>query len=194
MKKDCLKTQSIHNYLELLHRQWYVELDVRDFRASISSLLQLPIPVYDNQARDFFLTFLNNLLLKCSICFIQRETGHIDLALIGNWNTQQLAIPLWIINDELMGFDFLPINEKYEILDSFPLIWKNPIEEITTNPQTRTIKTESFVIDNDLFISNTVNLRIEMNSIVIANTNPIDELKFFERIASTIIPEIDDED
>ncbi|MCK4847917.1 MAG: hypothetical protein KAT16_02720, partial [Candidatus Heimdallarchaeota archaeon] len=103
MKNHYSRTQSIHNYLDLHHRPWFVELEVKDFGASISSLLDLPISVYNTQAKDFFLAFIDEFLKKCSISFVLRDIGHIDLAITGYWKMKRIAIPLWIMNDTLIG-------------------------------------------------------------------------------------------
>jgi len=166
---------------------------VQDFGASISSLLQLPISVYTNQAKDFFLAFIDSVLRECSISFILRDLGHIDLAITGFWKMKEIAIPLWIMNDTLIGFEIISGEGHYQILDSFPLHWENPVTPHTSKIVTRFETTEKFVLDDDIFCGDTIYLKIDRENIIIANIKPFDDLKFFERIASAVIPEIDDE-
>ena len=193
MRNHYSKTQSIHSYLDLLHRPWYVEFGCEDFGASLSSLLELPISVYNNQAKDFFLAFIDKVLHKCSISFILREPGHIDLAITGYWKKKKIAIPLWIMNDTLIGFEVIPEEHQYKILDSFPLHWKNPVIQQTSYFVTKSETTEKIVLDNDIFCADTIYLKIEKNYLMIANIDFSNDLKFFERIASVVIPEIDDD-
>lgn len=196
MKNHYSNVQSIHKYLNLFHRPWYVEFMYEDVGASLTSLLELPISIYNHQAKDFFLRFLDTFLQKCCISFILRDPCnlcYIDLALTGFWNLKKIAIPLWILNDTLIGFEIIQGEGLFQILDSFPLYWQTPVTqqttEILTGPETK----ETIVLEDDVFCGNSIYLKIEQNSIMIANTNPQDDLKFFERIASAIIPEIDDD-
>jgi len=193
MRNAYSKTQSIHNYLDLFHRPWHVEFEVKDFGASISSLFELPISVYNNQAKDFFLAFIDKVLHKCSISFILRDPGHIDLAITGYWKMNKIAIPLWIMNDTLIGFEIIPEDSQYQILDSFPLHWTNPVIQQTSNIVPRSETNEKIILDSDIFCGDTIYLKIEQNIIMIANIDALNDLKFFERIASVVIPEIDDE-
>jgi hypothetical protein len=172
-----------------------VEFSCEDFGASLSSLLELPISIFNHQAKDFFLGFLDTFLQKCSISFILRDSSnpcHIDLALTGFWNKEKIAIPLWILNDTLIGFEII-LGEGHQILDSFPLYWQTPVTqqttEILTGPETK----ENIVLEDDAFCGNSIYLKIEQKVIMIVNINPYDDLKFFERIASAVIPEIDEE-
>ncbi len=193
MRNHYSKTESIHNYLDLIHRPWVVEFGCKDFGASLSSLLELPISVYNNQAKDFFLAFIDILLHKCSISFILRDPDHIDLAITGYWKMKKIAIPLWILNDTLIGFEIIPDEGQFKILDSFPLHWQTPVLQQTSKIVTRSEVNKLFVLDNDFFCGDTIYLKIEKCEIMIANINPSDDLKFFERIASAVIPEIDDD-
>jgi hypothetical protein len=193
MRIHYSKTQSIHSYLDLLHRPWYVEFGCEDFGASLSSLLELPISVYNNQAKEFFLAFIDKVLYKCSISFILRGPGHIDLAITGYWKKKKIAIPLWIMNDTLIGFEVIPEERQYKILDSFPLHWKTPVIQQTSFIVTKSETSENIVLDNDIFCGDTIYLKIEKNNLMIVNIDQSNDLKFFERIASVVIPEIDDE-
>ena len=196
MKNHYSNVQSIHKYLDLLHRPWHVEFRIEDVGASLSSLLELPISIFNHQTKDFFLGFLNAFLEKCSISFILRDPSnfcYIDLALTGFWNKNEIAIPLWILDDILIGFEIIQAEGQYQIIDSFPLYWKIPVTQQTSKELARSETKEIFVLDADVFCGNTIYLKIEQNSIMIANINPFDDLKFFERIASAIIPEIDEE-
>ncbi|MHA1541753.1 MAG: hypothetical protein ACTSQH_02110 [Candidatus Hodarchaeales archaeon] len=196
MKNHYSNVQSIHKYLNLFHRPWYVEFSCEDFGASLSSLLELPISIFNDQEKDFFLGFLNTFLEKCSISFILRDPsnlGHIDLALTGFWNMKKIAIPLWILNETLVGFEIIQDESHYQILDSFPLYWKTPVSHQTTGGYTRSETNEKIVLDTDIFCGNTIYLKIKQKNIMISNINPQDDLQFFKRIASAVIPEIDDD-
>ena len=193
MKNHFSNVQSIHKYLDLFHR---VEFRCEDFGASLSSLLELPISIFNNQEKDFFLRFLNTFLEKCSISFILRDPsnlGHIDLALTGFWNMKKIAIPLWILDDTLIGFEIIQAKGQYQIIDSLPLYWKTPVTQQTSKELARSETKEITVLDANVFCGNTIYLKIKQKSIMIANINPFDDLKFFERIASAVIPEIDDD-
>jgi hypothetical protein len=193
MRYHYSKTQSIQNYLELLHRPWIVEFGSEDFGASITSLLELPISIYNSQSKEFFLAFLDNILRNCSISFIQRDSGHIDLAITGCWNNKKIAFPLWIMNDTLIGFEIISEEGQHQILDSFPLHWRTPVIQQTSINISKSETCENFVLENEIFCGDTIYLKIDEESIMIADINPIDDIKFFERIASTVIPEIDDD-
>ena len=132
MKNHYSNVQSIHNYLDLFHRPWYVEFGCEDFGASLSSLLELPISIYNHQAKGFFLKFLDIFLRKCSISFILRNPStscYIDLALTGFWNMKEIAIPLWILDDTLIGFETIQEEGQFTVLDSFPLYWQTAITQ-----------------------------------------------------------------
>ena len=196
MKNHYSNVQSIHKYLNLFHRPWYVEFSCEDFGASLSSLLELPISIFNHQTKDFFLRFLDTFLQKCRISFILRDPCnlcYIDLALTGFWNLKKIAIPLWILNDTLIGFEIIQGEGQYQILDSFPLYWQTPVTQQTTEILTGPEKKEILILEDDVFCGNSIYLKIEQKSIMIANINPYDDLKFFERIASAVIPEIDEE-
>jgi hypothetical protein len=96
------------------------------------------------------------------------------------------------LNDTLIGFEII-LGEGHQILDSFPLYWQTPVTqqttEILTGPETK----ENIVLEDDAFCGNSIYLKIEQKVIMIVNINPYDDLKFFERIASAVIPEIDEE-
>ncbi len=196
MRKQFSKVQSIHKYLNLFHRPWYVEFGCEDFGASLSLLLELPISIFNNQAKDFFLGFLDTFLQKCSISFILRDPSnlcYIDLALTGFWNSKKIAIPLWILNDTLIGFEIIQDEDRYQILDSFPLFWQTPVTQQTTEILIGPEIMENIVLDDDVFCGNSIYLKIEQKLIMIADIHPSDDLKFFEKIASAVIPEIDNE-
>ncbi len=188
---------TIQDYLELFDKAWMVEFDVNDFGASLSALLELPIQIYSSQAHDFFLKFIDELLRSASISFVKRKLKisdkmNIELALVGNWNNIQLAIPLWILNDVLFGFEIIS-EEEYEILDSFQLKWI--YSDFCRNRQQRISDKEICfsTLSNSLFNKNTIYFGIHHSTISIANHNFSSELAFFERIANTFIPEIDDD-
>ena len=196
MKNHYSKVQSIHKYLNLFYRPWYVELGCEDFGASISSLLELPISIYNDQAKEFFLVFLEDFLHKCAISFILKDPSnlcYVDLAFTGFWNMKRIAIPLWILNDTLIGFDIIQDEGQFQILDSFPLHWQTQVTQQTSKIHDRSETGEKIVLDVDIFCGKTIYLKIEQHSIMITNINPLDDLKFFERIASAFIPEIDND-
>ncbi len=180
-------TRSIRDYLNLDLNPWLVEFDVLDFSASLSSLFELPLPVYMIQAKEFFWKFIASFFSTCSIAFIQRiHQDMVDLALLGHWNNEQLAIPLWIMNDTLIGFEILSYR-NYSVIDSSLLKFKPSFHQ-THN---KSHKKDHYVMDNELFNGNRLYLKIINNSLLISDYNHIDDLAFFERIASTIIPELD---
>ena len=184
-----VETQSIQDFLKLDLHSWLVEFDVSDFGASLSALFELPHAIYRSQARDFFWRFLTRFCEDCSICFIQlTHQNTVDLALLGTWKNQILAIPLWILNDTLIGFEILS-SANFSVLDSFSLNFDSPFNRL---PQDTTKNNKFLVLDNDVFYGNTLYLKIINDSLLLSDYQQIDELAFFERIASTFIPEIDE--
>ena len=186
---------TIQDYLELFHKSWMVEFDVSDFGASLSALFELPLQIYASQAKDFFLRFINELLRKASISFIQRKSkitakNSINLALVGYWNQAQFAIPLWILDDVLFGFEILS-EQNYKILDSFRLEYLSFDSSIINQYDVLDKEIYFSSLSNSLFNKNTIYFEIHQASISIANNLYSSELAFFERIANTIIPEID---
>ncbi len=179
---------SIRDYLNLDLHSWLVEFDVSDFGASLSTLFELPLPVYLSQAKDFFWTFISHFFTDCSISFILRtDQDTVDLAFLGRWKNQNLAIPLWIMNDTLIGFEILP-SVNYSVIGSYPLTFESPFKKISQDTKNKKV----IVLDNELYHGNMLYLRIIINSIILSDYQQIDELAFFERIASTVTPEMDE--
>ncbi|MFX0123126.1 MAG: hypothetical protein ACFFAE_05770 [Candidatus Hodarchaeota archaeon] len=196
---DNMNQQSIHEYLDLSHRAWFLEFDIRDFRASISDLLEFPQEIYETRIKTFFLTFISSFLQRCEIGFIHRklnlsdsEFDSIDLALIGYWEKSQHAIPLWIMKDLLLGFEVIP-NEHFEILDSEPLTWSQGIS-VTKNQRNASSLPESnlAIVNDDFFQGQKTYFKLEGNTINLSRY--FNELEFFDRIARAKIPEIDELD
>lgn len=189
MKKtnNISKTYSIHDYLNLDIYSWIVEFDVRDFGASISTLFELPLPIYLAQARDFFWTFISQFTKSCSIAFILRNNQDaVDLALIGTWNSQNIAIPLWIMHDTLIGFEIIT-SFDFSVLDSLSLKFESVLGQISREDMSKSLCS----LDSDSSKRSTFHFRIS-DGIIHISEHPQDyESVFFERIASTAIPEID---
>ncbi|PWI47229.1 hypothetical protein CEE45_12600 [Candidatus Heimdallarchaeota archaeon B3_Heim] len=183
-----VEPQSIRDYLNLDLHSWLVEFDVSDFGASLSTLFELPLPVYLSQAKGFFWNFLSHFFTDCSISFILRtDQDTVDLAFLGRWKNQKLAIPLWIMDDTLIGFEILSAA-NYSMIDSYLLTFESPFTKISQD----TKNTEVSILDNDLYHGNMLYLKIMNNSIILSDYQQIDELAFFERITSVVIPEIDE--
>jgi hypothetical protein len=204
MKKK-VSNKSIQEYLHLYERAWFVEFDLSDFGhlsdsgASLSTLFELPPSIYHSQAKAFFWTFIDQFLQRSAIGFIlnNKSSGNIvqetkiDLAIIGHWNNKEYAIPLWIMNDILIGFEILS-KEYFAIIDAFSLNWQSPSYPGGSLKNSDDDKTEIYVLNSDLFQNNILYLKIAGGNIFVSDFNKNEELKFFERIASTIIPELDD--
>ena len=192
-----VKTQSIQEYLQLYQRAWFVEFDVSDFGASLSTLFELPRSIYHSQAKAFFRTFIDEFLQNSTINFVLKndrtvtQEPRIDLAIIGHWENKEFAIPLWIMNDILIGFEIIPADQYY-ILDTSPLEWKSPYLPNQRIFISDSDNEETYVLDSELFQENILYLKIARGSIFISDFNQETALKFFERIASTVIPEIDE--
>ncbi|MHA1976692.1 MAG: hypothetical protein ACW98F_03275 [Candidatus Hodarchaeales archaeon] len=185
--RKVVETQSIRDYLKLELHSWMVEFDACDFGASLSALFELPHSVYLSQAKDFFWKFLTHFFEECSISFIRRiHQNTVDLALLGLWKDQKLAIPLWIMNDTLIGFEILT-SAHYRVLDSFSLNFNSPFNSISHDKNNKKL----IDLDNEVYYGDTLYFKIINDSLLLSDHQQINELAFFERIASTIIPEID---
>ncbi|MCK4848510.1 MAG: hypothetical protein KAT16_05780, partial [Candidatus Heimdallarchaeota archaeon] len=97
------------------------------------------------------------------------------------------------MNDTLIGFEIIPEEAGYQILDSFLLHWQTPVIKQPGRFVTRSEINEKIIIDNDIFCGDKIYLKIDVTNIRIVNINLINDLEFFERIVSAVIPEIDDE-
>ncbi|MHA1941915.1 MAG: hypothetical protein ACW97P_09330 [Candidatus Hodarchaeales archaeon] len=196
-KKSNLAIHSIQDYLKLFHKAWMVEFDVRDFGASVSTLYELPLQIYASQAQDFFLVFINIFLNNASISFIQKKGSiiepnkiNIDLAIVGYWNNEQYAIPLWILEETLFGFEIIS-GDNYEIRDSFQLEWTSFNSHLSCQHWVSDEEIQFSTLSNSLFNKNAIYFEINKSKISIANHQYSSELAFFEKIANTMIPEID---
>jgi hypothetical protein len=188
---------SIHEFLELPHRVWHLEFESNDFGASLASLLELPLKIYEKDNKRIFWSFIKEFLSQCSISFILREYtsdenmhNNIELALIGYWENKQMAIPLWILKDILIGFEIIS-SEEFSFLDSEPLKW-NPSQQSSglqgKFPQTK--GTKIIVFDDEIFKESKIFFKINKGEISVSEH--FNELEFFHRIAQTIIPELDE--
>ena len=194
-KKNQIHQRSINNYLNLSYRTWIIELEIGDFGASIANLLELPLKIYESNAKAHFWTFLQIFLRKCEIGFILKQSkgrfsssDTINLALIGYWEDKRYAIPLWFLNELLLGFEIIHTDEC-SILDSEPLscnletnFYTNEISKLDKIP-------EILLFEDDLFQGKKIFLKINKGNISVSEY--FDELGFLERIAQTEIPEID---
>ncbi|MHA2243518.1 MAG: hypothetical protein ACXADY_00980 [Candidatus Hodarchaeales archaeon] len=195
--KNKFRQQSINDYLGLRHRAWFVEFEIGDFGASIANLFELPQEIFETRAKIFFWDFLKVFLLKSEIGFILRHPkpndsnfDTVDLALIGCWDNRQFAIPLWIIKDLLLGFEIIPA-ENFTVLDSEPLNWSQMIlADCNKNNSSSNEKPDLFILNDDFFQGQKIYFKLEGGRIVVSKY--FNELDFFDRIAKTIIPEIDE--
>ncbi len=188
--------QSIHDFLELPHRAWFLEFEISDFGASLSSILELPHKMYKKDNKRIFWSFIKEFLSQCSISFILRKYtstnnihNNIELALIGYWEKIQMAIPLWILNELLLGFEIISA-EEYSILDSEPLRWDFLGQYKQYKISSQNSQSYFVFLDDELFKDNKMFFKINNGKISISEY--FNELEFFERIAQTIIPELDD--
>ena len=194
MRKSNQK--SIHEYLDLSHRAWFLEFEMRDFGPSVTKLLELPQEIYQTRQKAFFLAFMNSFLQKCAISFILRKSNledskfdRIELALLGYWEKRQYAIPLWIMRDLLLGFDVI-FDNYFKILDSEPLTWsQEKIDNLKISPLTES--SLAFLTD-DFFQGQKIYFKLEGSSISVSRY--FNELELLDRIARAKIPEIDEVD
>ncbi|UCG89538.1 MAG: hypothetical protein JSU57_03435 [Candidatus Heimdallarchaeota archaeon] len=200
-KKKNLKQLSIHEYLDLGNhaKKWFLEFEVGDFGASITKLLELPQKIYDTRRKTFFLAFISSFFQRCEVSFILRKPNlfdsnfdRIDLALLGYWEKRQYAIPLWIMNDLLLGFEVIS-NEYFEILDSEPLTWFHGILSAKNQKNSSPITEANLVmLSDDFFQGQKIYFKLEGSTINVSRY--FNELEFFDRIARAKIPEIDELD
>ncbi len=186
--------QSIQDYLRLTDKSWVVEFEIFDFGASLTSFLELPPVIYALNPKAHFWAFMENFLKYCEIGFIRRtpepsSDEHMEMALVGWCNNEQVAIPLWILHERLLGFEVIASSE-FDILDSIPLKWiTNDLPE-QSNQYFLPMTSDEFIIQEDFFLKSKLFLRIDENQIFLSVE--IDEEEFFKRIAETDIPELDD--
>jgi len=187
---------SIHDYLDLPHKTWFVEFEISDFGASLPLILELPPKIYEQDNKMIFWSFSKEFLLKCKIGFILRKyTSHndfhedIELALIGGWENNQIAIPLWILHDVLLGFEVITAN-TYLVLDSESLQWNSPYSDRQSECDSQNKQCNVEMYDSELFQNRKLNFKI--NNGRISLSEHYNELEFFERIAQAVIPELDE--
>ena len=95
------------------------------------------------------------------------------------------------MNDILIGFEIIS-SDFYHILDSSPLQWHSPyLFDQGSNTFTND-SDDVYVINSNIFTGTNLYIKIAYGNIFISNFNQEDEINFFERIASTVIPEIDE--
>ena len=188
--------QTIVEYLELNHREWIIEFELSDFEASVANLLEIPEKIFTSNSKSHFWAFLRVFLQNCEIGFIlqQRNSKNIDdnvidLALIGYWEKEQYIIPLWILNDLLLGFEILPAIDIL-ILDSKKILCTTPVltdEELSLeNNQASYL----MVFCNDFFHQQKIYFKLEKDHLSLLNYSR--EIEFFQRIAQAFIPELDE--
>ncbi|MHA1214730.1 MAG: hypothetical protein ACTSPG_05500 [Candidatus Hodarchaeales archaeon] len=194
MKKNTRQV-SINEFLNLNNRSWIIELDAQDFTSTLSKLMDIPLEIYKQNLKAFFLQFLRYFLQEASIAFILRHyegdkitsEPHIDLAITGHWEKKNIAIPLWIMRDLLMGFEVLK-NEDFSIIDSEILTNQSFYGEINTlNPSNHNIMV---VLEDEIFQGS--KLCLEINNGDIYFSKYFNDTLFLERIANTTIPELDE--
>jgi hypothetical protein len=137
---------------------------------------------------------MKQFIQNCEISFILRkynssEEECIELALIGLWENQQIAIPLWILNEKLLGFEII-LPSKFSILDSEPLIWNSPSLRSNQTNFSQISEEKVTILAEDIFKNDKIFFKIYRNEISISEH--YNEVDFFERIASIIIPELDE--
>jgi len=111
----------------------------------------------------------------------------VNLALIGQWEGKCYAIPLWILRDLLLGFEVIA-SELFTILDSEEIYWPS-IRFFNNSTQKKDCSYVVF-LEEDIFHDQKVFLQLKKNQITLSKY--YDEIGFFELIARTKIPELDD--
>lgn len=186
-----LNQQCINAFLELKQRVWFVELEIDDFGIKIANLLDLPQEVYEKNVKIHFWAFLRIFLRKSKIGFILNQSNicknySFDLALIGKLDNNEYAIPLWIVNDQLLGFEIIE-SKNYSIIDSELLRW---VPVVSRKDDLKNEKTSLIMICEDIFLKNKIYLKIVQRTISVSNYS--NDHEFFNRIADTFIPELDE--
>ncbi|MFX1282543.1 MAG: hypothetical protein ACFFB5_02775 [Promethearchaeota archaeon] len=194
MMKKKLKQQSINDYLDLEQREWIVEFEIGDFGASFANLFELPAKIYRIQSKNCFWNFLKVFLQDGEISFILRKydpndsnSDRVELALLGSFENKQFAIPLWIMKDLLLGFEIIP-SKGYIILNSKPLMWSPT--HLTDFNSSHNKESGLIVLSDDFFQGQKIYFKLKRGQIM--PTRYFNELEFFDRIARTKIPEIDE--
>lgn len=189
------KQDSIQEFLDLNHKIWIVEFDSTDFISSLPQILEIPSKIFRQKAIEYLWTFLQKFLQNLAIAFILRSddstkdnlASQVDLALIGYWNNKYYGIPLWIMQDLLLGFEIIE-EEKFIILDKESLFFIDSSNDYKTSfNDNETL----IIVEENIFKKQKMFLEINNKNILI--TEYFNEIDFFERIASTVIPEIDND-
>lgn len=172
-----------------------MEFESNDFGASLTSILELPPPIYALNKKMHFWAFMQCFLEACEISFIfhqyeqnEQLKNSIELALIGSWNYKKYAIPLWILNDTLLGFEIIS-SKEYIILDSEPLNWNLQINPDKTHVCSELNNYNVIVLEDNLFHKQKMCLKINSGEIFVSEF--YNELELFERIALTEFSNLD---
>jgi hypothetical protein len=181
----------LHDYLNLRHRTWKLELDVRDFDPiQVSDILALPLKIYQGSIKTFFWQFLECMLSNCTFSFVKRSEGK-EMALVGSVNKKKYAIPLWKLTDsDLIGFE---IVEEPQFLEENPtnLIWVNHSPD--TSSTNHFSEPEVVIMSEGIFFGDKIFLSIH-NTQITLDTDLMSELDLFTRIIKTEMPELDEID
>ncbi|MFW9856440.1 MAG: hypothetical protein ACFFFG_15415 [Candidatus Thorarchaeota archaeon] len=179
----------LYDYLNLRHRTWQLELDVRDFDpARVADILVLPLKIYQGNAKVFFWQFMASIISNCSLSFIRRSERK-DMALVGLINRKKYAIPLWkLTSSELVGFEIIE-ESLFEEENPTPLVWADLLSGITSTE--RASEEELITVSGRLFFGQKIFFNIHDTQITLAS-DLISELDLFSRIATTDIPELDE--
>ncbi|MHA2248416.1 MAG: hypothetical protein ACXADY_25940 [Candidatus Hodarchaeales archaeon] len=185
---------TINEYLDLGQRIWHIEFALSDFKTeNIAKLLNIPTSIYNTNPKTNFWAFLKVFLRECEIAFINRRypkgigisRENEEIALLGYWENKEMAIPLWIIDDLLLGFEVIS-DEEYQVLSSEPLNWVYPL----THEDISFIAGNGVVsLDEDIYRNRKIFFELKRTFISLSAFN---ELEIFERIANVDLPEVDD--
>ncbi|MFW9779556.1 MAG: hypothetical protein ACFFE8_11930 [Candidatus Heimdallarchaeota archaeon] len=179
----------LYDYLNLRHRTWQLELDVRDFDASrVADILALPLNVYQGNVKVFFWQFIASMISNCSLSFIRR-CERKDMALVGLIDQKKYAIPLWkLTSSELIGFEIID-ESLFEEENPTSLVWTDLLPDITSAE--RPSEEELITVSGSLFFGQKIFLNIHDTQITLAS-DLISELDLFTRIMTADIPELDE--
>ncbi len=186
---NLLKEQSISDFLDLTQKIWFIEFESADFGSSLVNILELPLIMYQTNSINHFWSFLSKFLLNCEIAFISKDSKSIDIALIGICNDEPIGIPLWIMDDILLGFEVKSIK-NYIILDRLPLKWYPPTIITGSKQNLHKKDATSIILSDGLFQKKKIYLKIENNQIFISEY--LTDQEVFERIVNVDIPDSND--
>ena len=187
------RQESIQEFLDLNQKIWIVEFDAVDFKSTLPQLFEIPESIFHQNAIEYLWTFLQEFLQNSSIAFILRSgcsvkdnlASQVDLALVGYWDNYNYAIPLWTLQDLLLGFEIIE-KKNFVILDEEPLLF---IDRLNKNQLSFKDNKTYIIFEENVFRKEKIFLEINNKNIFI--TEYFNELDFFERVARTSIPEID---